>query len=150
MAALAIIATACGGDSGEASVGDAWGRPTPDAAANTAFYLTITGGSSDDTLVSASTDACGEVQLHETTMTDGSMGMQEVEGGIAVPAGGTVILEPGGLHVMCMAVTQPLVVGDSVDLVLEFDEAGAVSVTAEIRDEAEDMDHMDMTTTSQG
>jgi periplasmic copper chaperone A len=78
-------------------------------------------------------------QLHETTMTDGSMSMSEVDGGITIPAGEGVTLEPGGLHVMCMNVTEPLEVGDTVDLELEFAEAGTVAVTAEIREGDPDM-----------
>jgi periplasmic copper chaperone A len=144
-----LIAAACSNGSA-VSVSDAWGRPTPDAATNTAFYLTITGGSSDDRLVSVSTDACGDVQLHETAMTDGSMTMQEVPGGIPVPSEGTVILEPGGLHVMCMGVVEPLVVGDSVELQLDFEDAGTVSVSADVRDGAEGGNDMGMTTTSAG
>jgi copper(I)-binding protein len=137
MAMCALVASCSPTD--EVQVSDAWGRPTPDAAVNTAFYMTIEDGGGGDTLVAVATDACGMTQLHETTMTDGSMSMSEVDGGIAIPAGEGVTLEPGGLHVMCMNVTEPLEVGDTVDLELEFAEAGTVAVTAEIREGDPDM-----------
>ena len=40
------------------------------------------------------------IQIHMTEMTNGVMSMKEVEGGIEIPAGGTIQLEPGGNHVM--------------------------------------------------
>jgi copper(I)-binding protein len=133
--ALVLAATACGGSSDAVSVSDVWGRPSPMDDANAAFYMQITGGSADDVLESASSAACGMVQIHETTMQDGVMSMSELPGGVPVPADAVVSLEPGGLHVMCMRVTEPLVAGEAVDLDLTFRDAGSVSVQAEIRED---------------
>jgi copper(I)-binding protein len=141
--ALFVVIAGCSSDSGGVSVDDAWGRPSPAAAANGAFYMTITGGGEDDTLTSVTTDVCGVTELHETTMTDGSMSMRQVSEGIAVPAAATVVLEPGDLHVMCLDVGEGFVVGDSVDLELSFASQGTVSVTAEIRETGDDMGDMD-------
>jgi hypothetical protein len=136
IAAVAVVAAAgCSSDPQGVTVEDAWGRPSPAAAANGAFYMTIVGGSEADTLTSASSEACGTTELHETTMTDGAMSMQPVAGGIPVPADGTVTLEPGGLHVMCLDVGDGFVVGDSVSLELTFTVSGEMAVSAEIREE---------------
>jgi len=133
---LSIVAAACsGGGDSAVSVEDAWSRTSPAAAANAAFYMALEGGSEADTLVSASSDACGVTELHISVMTDGVMSMQHLPEGIDIPAGETVMLEPGSFHVMCIDRQQEFVVGDSVPLTLEFASAGTVNVNAEIRDE---------------
>jgi copper(I)-binding protein len=135
VAAAALVATACGGAGDPVSVADVWGRPSPVDDANAAFYMQITGGSADDVLESAASPACTMVQIHETTMVEGVMSMSEVPGGVPVPADAVVSLEPGGLHVMCMQVVEPLVAGEMVDVDLTFRDAGSVSVQAEIRED---------------
>ena len=133
---LVVVLAACSSSSeSSVSVEDAWGRTSPAAATNAAFYMGIEGGSEADTLVSASSDACGMTELHISVMTDGVMSMQHLPDGITVPAGETVMLEPGSFHVMCIDRQKDFVAGDTVPLTLEFSGAGTVSVDAEIRDE---------------
>jgi copper(I)-binding protein len=59
--------------------------------------------------------------------------MQEVDS-IAVPAGGTVALEPGGYHIMLLGLTEDLVVGDSIEVTLEFESGVTETVTAEVQE----------------
>jgi copper(I)-binding protein len=96
--------------------------------------MQISGGGEDDVLASAESAACSVVELHETTMSDGVMSMQHLPQGIPIPAGETVSLEPGGLHVMCMGVERALVEGENIDVQLQFESAGVVTVSAEIRE----------------
>lgn len=132
--ALGVLAASCGG-SGGIEVSDQWGRTSPMAAANGAFYLTLDNGGEADTLVAASTDACGTVELHTTVMTDGVMKMQMVEGGIDIPADGSVRLEPGGLHIMCIDKQVDFVAGQKIELTLDFANADSKTIEVEIRDE---------------
>jgi copper(I)-binding protein len=60
------------------------------------------------------------------------MEMRPVER-IAIPAGQSVALEPGGFHIMLLDLAEPLELGQQVDLTLVFENAGEVAVTAEIR-----------------
>jgi periplasmic copper chaperone A len=104
------------------------GRPT---GPNAALYLTVTSGGEEDSLVAASTEVADRVELHESSMSaDGTMTMQPVES-FPVPASGSLVLEPGGLHLMLVEVER-LEVGDTVDVQLEFADAGTVDVTAEV------------------
>jgi copper(I)-binding protein len=96
--------------------------------------MQLEGAEEDDVLVSATSPACGMVELHETQMSDGVMSMQHLPQGIPVPAGETVSLEPGGLHVMCMGVQSPLTVGEMVEVALEFENSGSKTIEAEIRE----------------
>lgn len=60
------------------------------------------------------------------------MAMQQVES-IAVPAGETVSLEPGGLHIMLLDFPAPLAASE-FEVTLEFAEAGSVTVPASVVD----------------
>jgi copper(I)-binding protein len=119
-------------DGAAVSVTDAWGwSSTPDRGA---VYFTVqNNGQEADRLVSAASDVAGTVQVHETTMVDGTAQMGEVDG-VDVPAGGSVTFEPGGYHVMLMEIPEPLQVGSSIDVTLTFEGAGEVTVPAEIRE----------------
>lgn len=133
----AVACTASGGDEASITITDPWGRTSPAAAENGAFYMTLTNNSdSEDKLLSATTDACGMVELHEMyDKGDGVMGMRPVEGGsIQVPAGGSTELKPGGLHVMCMMKQVDFAAGTEIPLTLTFEKAGEMEITAEIRD----------------
>ncbi|HSP05370.1 MAG TPA: copper chaperone PCu(A)C [Acidimicrobiales bacterium] len=150
---------------GELEVSDAWARTSPAVATAGAAYLDITNGTeTDDVLVSASVDesVAAKVELHETTAVedDGDAGMGEGSGGdmgegatdtsmagapmmqmqpvedIPVPAGESVSLEPGGLHIMMLDLAEPLEVGTTIEITLTFEQAGEVVVDAEVRDMA--------------
>lgn len=83
-------------------------------------------GSDDDRLISAESPAAGRVELHEMTMQNDVMKMRQLEEGIAIPAGETVDLNSGSLHLMFMAVEKPFAEGDSVPVILTFEKAGKI------------------------
>jgi copper(I)-binding protein len=83
--------------------------------------------SAADQLVSASSPAAGEVQLHEMSMEGNVMKMRQIKD-IAVPAGGVVELKPGGLHLMLMNIKAPLNAGETIPVKLKFAKAGEVEV----------------------
>ena len=116
------------------SVTDAWVRPSTGTDAPTAAYLSITNATGrDDALVGASTPAAASVEIHETSTDMGGMtGMHPVSR-VAVPAGTTVQLAPGGTHLMLTGLTQPLLAGTTVELDLVFEHAGKVVVRAQVR-----------------
>jgi periplasmic copper chaperone A len=119
--------------SGAVTVADAWVRPAPTTAANTAGYVTITnGGSGDDALLSATSPDASDVEVHETSMDSGMAAMKPVDR-VPVPAGGTVRLEPGGYHLMIMGLSRTLAPGDTIELHLTFEHAGTIMVKAEVR-----------------
>ncbi len=138
---LAACSTSEPQSSGQLEVKDVWGRNSPMAAPNGAFYMTIVNNTGEDEqLLSAAADVCSVVELHEMyTMDNGAMGMRPVEGGIInIPAGETVQLKVGGLHVMCIDKMRALETGEQVPLTLTFAKAGEMVVNAEIREEAMD------------
>ncbi|WP_281825765.1 copper chaperone PCu(A)C [Jannaschia rubra] len=106
-------------------------RDTPPNAPVAGGFLTVTNnGEADDTLISAATidGIAGEVQLHRMEMVGDVMKMAQVDGGIEIPAGATVTLMPGGLHLMLMGLTGPLEAGTSHPVTLIFENAGEVTM----------------------
>lgn len=127
-----------------------------------AIYMDLE-AAEDDRLVGAAVDAdiAGKVEIHETAMMDDAMGegsmgddsmggddamgeegqmggamtMREV-GEIALPAGTTVNLEPGGYHIMLLDITTPLELGQKFDVTLTFAGAGEQVVEVEVREQA--------------
>lgn len=108
---------------------DAWVRASEysaEAGGMTGIFAKITNnGDKTITLVGGSTDAAMMVQTHE--VVDGMM--QEKKGGIEIHVGQTVTLQPGGLHVMLMNLTKPIVVGDKIDFTFKFDKADSQTFT---------------------
>ncbi len=92
-------------------------------------YLTIANtGTTDDRLIAASSPVASEVQLHEMALVEDVMRMRQLEDGIAIPAGETVTLAPGGLHVMFLGLNQPFVEGECAEVSLTFEIAGKVDL----------------------
>jgi copper(I)-binding protein len=124
---------------GTVVVEGAWGRPSPQGAPTTAFYMTIENSSSqDDVLLEVRINNCETVEIHRTSIDEGGvMRMAPVAGGqIVVAAGESVILAPGDLHLMCIGLAQPFTGGQQVPLTAVFADSGDIAVTAEIRQEA--------------
>lgn len=102
--------------------------------ANSAIYMVlVNGGAQADRLTAAQADVSNAVEIHETTMEGDVMRMQQVEGGIEVPAGGQVELKPGGYHVMLIGLTRDLKVGDKFPVTLQFSSGATLAVEAEVR-----------------
>ena len=58
------------------------------------------------------------------------MEMRPLADGLAIPAGESVVLEPGGYHIMLIGLTGDLNAGESFTLTLTFEKAGEVTVEA--------------------
>ncbi|MEM8789694.1 MAG: copper chaperone PCu(A)C [Pseudomonadota bacterium] len=130
---LAIFAAA-GAWAGGLSVGDLmikqpFAYETPTRAKTAAGYLQITNtGDTDDVLTGVS-DGPSPAMLHRTeTDANGVTRMLHQSEGIPIPAGETVIFEPGGLHVMFMGIAAPFKPQDTHTYTLVFRDAGPVEV----------------------
>ena len=137
LATLPIGLSAAGGGE-EARDGleltDVWARETVASASNSAAYLEIHNHSgSDDRLIGGSTPVADVVEVHDHRMDDGVMRMMHLSDGLEVPAGETVVLQPQGYHLMIIGLDEQLRAGETVPLALTFENAGEISVTAEIR-----------------
>ena len=107
-----------------------WLRATPKHASVAGGYATITNtGTAPDRLIGASLPMAPKGEIHEMSMADGVMHMRRLDDGLAIPAGATVSLTPGGYHLMFVKPTAQLDEGQSVPGTLTFAKAGKVAVT---------------------
>ncbi len=127
----AIVAPAHAQDytAGEIVLSDPWTRATPPGARTGGGFVTIANtGDTADRLVSASSPVAKHTEIHTMSMDDGVMRMRHLPDGIEIPAGETVALKPGSLHIMFIDLEQPIEMGTPVPVVLTFEKAGAVDV----------------------
>jgi len=137
--ALACIlgaAPALAGDARKDSIEikGAWARASagPMMRAGGAFMTLTNHGTSPDRLIGAATGVSKLAELH-THIKDGDvMRMRAVEA-IDLPAGKTVELAPGGLHVMLMELEKPLEQGTAFSLVLKFEKAGEIALDVDVQ-----------------
>lgn len=114
------------------TVTDVWMREpaNPDVAG---VFLTLANtGDEDVALVGGDTDIADIVEVHETVMEDGNMAMRHLPAGVTVPSGETLVLKPGGYHIMLRKVTAPPAAGDTVALQLTFDDATTLDVSVPV------------------
>ncbi len=133
--AMLVMLAGCGGPSAPpgTEVSEAWSPETPPGASVGAGYMTIRNGTGTDDVVTAmESPVAGSVEAHTMTMDDGMMRMRKVEN-LEVPAGGTVVLEPGEMHLMLIDLKHPLVAGSRYPLTLTFKVAGKVQADVEVR-----------------
>ena len=129
---IALMALAGSIQAQEAKVGsikieNAYVRATAPGQPAAGAFMKIENSGTADQLVSASSPAAGEVQLHQMSMEGNVMKMGQVKD-IAVPASGSVDLKPGGYHIMLMNIKAPLKAGETVPVKLKFAKAGEVEV----------------------
>ena len=135
------------------TVSDAWARSSPSGVTMGAAYFDITSVDNDLLVaVSVSSDVAARAEIHEVVkamdmgddemhdhdlgddgMHDDAMSMQEMDA-LDLPAGPLVQLVPGGYHIMLIDLAKSLVVGETFDLTLDFDQAPDLTVTIEVSD----------------
>lgn len=103
-------------------------RAVPPSAQVSAAFMQLTNSSQQAIqLVSASSPAAEVVELHTHTHHQGVMQMRQVAA-IEIAANSTTSLEPGGLHLMLINLTQPLVEGQKVAIQLTFSDASQLNL----------------------
>jgi periplasmic copper chaperone A len=128
-AALTAAGTALA-QSSQLEVSNAWARATPGKAENGAAYVTIV-SPTPDRLLSASSPAAKKAELHTMEMAGMVMKMRPIAG-LDIPAGQPVALKPSGEHIMLIGLQQPLHEGQSFTLTLNFEKAGARTVSVAV------------------
>lgn len=118
---------------GELAITGAFARATPPNAQVAGGYLSIVSQGAADRLLSAASPVADKVEIHEMTMQGDVMTMRPQPEGLAIPAGETVELKPGGYHLMMLGLKQPLVEGETLPMSLTFEKAGKVDITLQVR-----------------
>lgn len=146
------------------TIANPWARTSPMDTTYGAVYMELTSADGDALVgASVSADVAGTVEIHETvpadeasdsTMADegmsgeegsdttgtteagmGAMTMQPIES-LELPAGETVVLEPGGYHIMLIELVAPLESGEEIEVTLTFENGGERTITVPVQDDA--------------
>ena len=135
-----IVATLAGAEHANSTitVSDGWIREAPPGAMALAGYLTLeNAGSVDRALVDVRSEVFAAIELHRTVL-EGGIARMRAQDAIPVPAHGNTVLRPGDYHLMLMHPRAPLRAGDSVPLILVFDNGEELSVTVQVRGRPDD------------
>ncbi len=121
------------------------GATVPKAPVAGGYMVIRNNGSEPDFLIGGQAAFSGDVQIHEMKMHGDVMKMRELADGLEIPAGGEVVLKPGGYHVMFMKLTEPLTEDENRKATLTFKNAGSVEVEFAVKSRkhlnAHDKDH---------
>ncbi|MBX9700841.1 MAG: copper chaperone PCu(A)C [Acetobacteraceae bacterium] len=112
---------------GDLVIAQAWSRAAAQGGQGAGYLRISNGGTQPDRLLAASSPAAGRMELH-SMIRDGEVMRMREAAAIDIPAGGTVELRPGGLHLMFVGLTQPLRQGETVPVTLRFERAGEVTL----------------------
>ncbi len=97
--------------------------------------LTNTGNKADRLLAVDSPDA-ESIEIHTSEINHGVMQMRALPQGVALPAGKTVALAHGGMHLMLFGLKAPLAAGGTVPITLKFQHAAAMTTQLDVEPRA--------------
>jgi periplasmic copper chaperone A len=110
----------------------AWVRTAVQGQQGTGGFMKLT-ADQDMQLVGISSPVAGVGELHEMKMDGDMMTMRALPAGLALPAGKTVELKAGGLHIMLMDLKQALPKDSMVPMTLLFKDKAGKDVKMEIK-----------------
>jgi len=142
---LGLAALSASADS-DIQIGDPWVQAAPPSVKVLAAYLEIKNdGKKQRVLTGVSSPTFAQIGIHQTVM-HGNMAHMEHLKELAIPPNASVVLQPGGLHLMLMDAKKLLNTGDSVPMTLTFKDGEKIAVKATVRSgQMEDMgDHQHM------
>ena len=125
---------------GKLEVVHGWIRTAPPGAMMLAGYATLTNrGDAPITIVGASSVLFAATSLHETVQADGVEHMRSLER-VELAPGATLVLVPGGKHLMLMGPRQALPAGSSVKIHFDTNASAGADADFIVRDDAPDTD----------
>lgn len=107
-------------------------EPIPGRYMSAAFMTIKNAGDRKRTLVGAKADWAGLMEIHTHLNDDGVMRMRQLKR-LEIPAGESVMLEPGGLHLMLFKLAVPLTADSPLAFELCFADGECVPAQAELR-----------------
>ena len=124
------------------NVHNAWMRPTAQGENGAVYFVLQNHFATTDELVSATSSVAESVEIHESSMVEGTdvMQMQQV---FSVPLDGSseTVFEPGGFHVMLVNINKSLAEGETIDLTLHFKNHEDLPVTVSVAEFAPADEH---------
>lgn len=114
-------------------VDDAWSRASIGMNRPGAAYMTIRNlGAETETLVGIRTDLAMMPEIHLSATNEQGVSTMTPMGDIEIAPDEAVALEPGGLHVMLMRLSRPMIEGETFALTLVFADGDEATVEVPI------------------
>ncbi len=119
---------------GNLMISDPWARASAGPVKTGAAYIgkISNHGSSMDRLIGATSPTAKRVTVHNSIIENGIAKMRHVKT-MDIHPGHAASLKPGGYHIMLMGLKAPLKAGSSFPLTLEFEKAGKIEVTVDVK-----------------
>lgn len=112
---------------------DAWSRASIGMNRPGAAYMTIRNlGTETETLVGIRTDLAMMPEIHLSATNEQGVSTMTPMGDIEIAPDEAVALEPGGLHVMLMRLSRPMIEGETFALTLVFADGDEATVEVPI------------------
>ena len=139
---ILLAATSLAGADSGLQVSEPWVREAPPTSRVLAAYLTLVNtGDNTVTVTAISSPDFKNAEIHRTVIEAGVARMLPVKQ-LEVPAGGQLMLEPGGHHLMLFDPLRTLTAGETVTLIIHMNDGKQLSATAPvIRKTGEDHSH---------
>jgi copper(I)-binding protein len=130
---------------GSLEIDHPYARATPPNAPVSGGYMTIrNSGTEADRLVSGEAEFADRVEIHEMKMEGEVMKMRQIPDGLEIPAGGEVVLKPGGYHVMFIGIDSQFKEGEARKAKLTFEKAGTIELEFSVENIQKMKDNMKM------
>lgn len=129
-----LLLSACAPQDGGAEIviDNPWVRETPPGRTVAAGYMDIRNeGEGARTLLTAQSPAASRVEIHTMEQADGMMRMRRIDR-LEVPAGETVNLQPGGIHLMLFDI-ETAAVGQHIPVTLSFEDGWQIETSFPVR-----------------
>lgn len=108
-------------------------RELPPGQSRAAVYVALKNlGPEDRQILHVEAEIAGQAQVHRHSYENGVMKMRHISHA-QVPAGRTLVFEPGGYHIMLLDITQPPAVGSEFSVTMEFDGGEPLTFPVEVR-----------------
>lgn len=134
ISALLLAGLAAPAAATELMVDGAWARLTPPVAENTAAYMNIHNhGNKPVRITKVSCSVARMADMHGMRMHEGRMQMYPL-GAMTVPAGGSLVFEPGSNHLMLMGLTRPLQKDEVITITLHYGDGSTQAIKVPVRD----------------
>lgn len=115
-------------------ISDAYALPSLGLRRPSVAFMSFqnTSAQAQSLLKATANEICERIEIHEHVQKGETMHMQKVDK-LTLPAQQTIQLKSGGLHLMLFGLKKPLRAGETIDIMLTFDNNTSQTVNVPIR-----------------
>jgi copper(I)-binding protein len=131
--AMAVMTLSAALAKAELVVDSGYVRASLPGSTTTSAYMTLSNPADADVLITGvTTRAAAKVSFHSTMNHDGMMHMMDLES-LKIAARKSLVLEPGGMHLMLENTAAALLAGRRIELVLQFADGRKQSISLPVQ-----------------